>query len=171
MKKRRQHYVWRKYLAPWTDHGKIWCHRNGEQPFQTSPVNVAVERDFYKLTELTQSDLHFVYKVAIEPIRHPELKRMNEDWLNTFEEVFRLDKQLRRQEQLSHEIVAELDEVMHNLDEEHHTRVEHSASTHLDALINGDTNFYDDDDAASEFLYFLASQYFRTKNIRESVLR
>lgn len=45
-KTRRQHYVWRKYLEPWTTKGKIWCRRESKI-FSADLMNVAQERDFY----------------------------------------------------------------------------------------------------------------------------
>jgi len=41
MKKRRGHYVWRKYLLPWTfEDDSIWCYREGKI-FYTSPFAVS----------------------------------------------------------------------------------------------------------------------------------
>lgn len=171
MKKRRQHYVWRKYLEPWCEDGKVWCHRNGAPPFHTNPINVAVERDFYKLTQLTKKDLLFIYKIAIEPIKNNSLRELNVGWISTFERAFRLEKNLRDTDWLPQEIVDALDEVMHNLDEDHHQGLEHIAENYIDSLHKGDASFYNDDDDAAKFGYVLASQYFRTKNIRDSMFR
>ncbi len=171
MKIRRQHYVWRKYLEPWCERGKIWCHRRAASPFHANPINVAVERDFYKLTKLTKSDVLFIHKVAIEPIKHPDLRKLNAGWISIFEEIFNFEQGLRENQWLSPELISKLDEIMHNLDENHNTALENLAAKYLNSLIQGDTSFYKDDNSATEFAYFMASQYFRTKNIRNSVFK
>lgn len=171
MKKRRQHYVWKKYLDPWTEEGKVWCHRKGARPFHTSPVNVAVERDFYKLHSLTQGDMKFIYKLAIEPIESNILRKLNVEWITLFEMVFRFSGHIREQEPVNQEDIDKLDEILHNLDENYHDQLENVAATCLDRLISGDGSFYNDDDFASTFTYFLSSQYFRTKNIQDSFCR
>lgn len=171
MKKRRQHYVWKKYLDPWTEEGKVWCHRKGERPFHTSPLNVAVERDFYKLHSLTQGDMQFIFKLAIEPIKNDLLRKLNAEWITLFERVFRFSGLIREQEPVKQEVIDELDEILHNLDENYHDQLENVAATCLDRLICGDGSFYNNDDCASTFTYFLSSQYFRTKNIQDSFFR
>ncbi|MDD4914622.1 MAG: DUF4238 domain-containing protein [Methylococcales bacterium] len=171
MKKRRQHYVWKKYLEPWCVDGKVWCHRNGANPFHTNPINVAVERDFYELTQLTKNDILFIQKVAIDPIKNDTLRELNAGWISTFDNIFRLNHSLRATDWIPEEFIKELDKVMHNLDEDHHNELEHIAEVYLDSLHKGDTSFYRDDEDAVEFIYFLTSQYFRTKNIRDNVYR
>lgn len=171
MKKRRQHYVWRKYLEPWCVDGKVWCHRRGAAPFHTNPINVAVERDFYELKQLTKNDIVFIQKVVIDPIKNDTLRDLNAGWISTFDNIFRLEHALRETDWIPEEFIVELDRCMHNLDEDHHNRMEQVAEDYLGALHKGDALFYDDDDCAVDFTYFLAGQYFRTKNIRDSVLR
>ena len=171
MKKRRQHYVWKKYLDPWTEKGKVWCHRRGERPFHTSPLNVAVERDFYKLHSLTQGDMKFIYRLAIEPIKNDILRQLNSEWITLFETLFKVSDLIRDQEPVHQEVIDEVEEILHNIDENYHDQLENAATTFLDRLIAGDSSFYSNDDSASTFTYFLSSQYFRTKNIQDSFCR
>ena len=60
-KKRHHHYVWKKYLEPWTADGQIWCLMNGEI-FPTNPKHIGQARDFYNLKELSDEDIAFVQK-------------------------------------------------------------------------------------------------------------
>jgi len=171
MKKRRHHYVWKKYLAPWTEEGKIWCRRRGEDPFHTNPINILLERDFYKVNSLTKNDLIFINKIAIENISNPELKKLNKEWISIFDTIFKVEKMIRGDGQLSDFAIAELNQIMHNLDEDYQCGIENVGAKFIDSLLKGDTSFYyNDPDAASEFSYYLASQYFRTKKIRDNVL-
>jgi hypothetical protein len=54
--KKRQHYVWKKYLKPWTINGKLWCKRNGII-FNPSLENIAQEKYFYATTPLNEVEL------------------------------------------------------------------------------------------------------------------
>jgi hypothetical protein len=75
--KKHQHYVWKKYLNPWTTDGKLWCKRNGII-FNPSLENIAQERYFYATAPLNEIEL----KLATEFIKrtphenHPLLVKM-----------------------------------------------------------------------------------------------
>jgi hypothetical protein len=56
---RRQHHVWRSYLEAWATDGKIFCLQGG-QIFNPNVTKVAVERDFYKLHTLTDTDIQAI---------------------------------------------------------------------------------------------------------------
>ena len=56
---KRQHYVWRYYLAQWTDNrtvdGNLYCCRN-DKIFQTGLMNIGQENYFYKFNEISDSE-------------------------------------------------------------------------------------------------------------------
>ncbi|MGC4064853.1 MAG: DUF4238 domain-containing protein [Polyangiaceae bacterium] len=79
-KKRRQHYVWRHYLEAWTTEGTLWCRREGKV-FEASPQNVAHERYFYRLREMSEADLEFVRTLLIRPLEQPKLRTFAEGWI------------------------------------------------------------------------------------------
>ena len=57
---RRQHYVWRHYLEAWEfKDGLTNCLREG-RIFTSNPVNIMVERDFYKLSSVTRMEVKFL---------------------------------------------------------------------------------------------------------------
>ena len=57
--KHKQHYVFKAYLDHWTTNGKIWCCRKNKI-FHTNTVNVAQERDFYRVKELNADEEKFM---------------------------------------------------------------------------------------------------------------
>ena len=57
--KKKQHYVWKNYLRPWTENNKIWCLRQGEK-FCTSPDNIALQRFFYQAEPLNLNELEYI---------------------------------------------------------------------------------------------------------------
>ena len=86
---RRQHYVWRKYLEPWTtNRGKarqLWyLRREADRPIVTDIKNVAVERDFYRLLDLQDGDSDFVRSLAFSPNTNAKLRELNEGWISRF---------------------------------------------------------------------------------------
>ncbi|MGL5712399.1 MAG: DUF4238 domain-containing protein [Paraclostridium sp.] len=58
IKKRRQHYVFQAYLNAWTNDEKLWCMRNNKK-FNTGTINVAQERDFYRINPLNKDEEKF----------------------------------------------------------------------------------------------------------------
>ena len=87
MRKRKQHYVWRRYLKSWAMDEKIFCLSDGKI-FRTNLENVAQERYFYKLRELSKEDVAFIRSLLIEG-SHPILADINEGWLGIFNIIFR----------------------------------------------------------------------------------
>lgn len=58
-KKRRQHYVFQSYLNAWTNEEQLWCMRNKKNKFKTGTINVAQERDFYRIKPLNADEKKF----------------------------------------------------------------------------------------------------------------
>ena len=76
----RQHTVWLHYLEAWRD-GKRKVHysRNGEILPPTNPINVVVERDFYKLAPITRVDADLLEHLIIQPTESAELRKCHRD--------------------------------------------------------------------------------------------
>ena len=64
-------------------------------------------------------------------------------------------------------LLAKLDTVMIEFQEHAYSRMESSAAAHLESLQAGHVGFFDDEDQAVAFSYFLAHHYFRTKAMRD----
>ncbi|EAZ92311.1 DUF4238 domain-containing protein [Crocosphaera chwakensis] len=166
MKKRRQHYVWRHYLEAWASNGNLWCHRLGKNVFSTSTQNVANERDFYRLREMSEFDLLVVKKLAIEPLAS-DLREIAEGWIPHFTFLFKLKR--KYQETGSPEFKDVLDEYINNLEEDMLAGLEQRAIPFLESLRNEDPNLLTDAEKSIFHTWFLASQYFRTPTMLESM--
>jgi hypothetical protein len=166
MKKRRQHYVWRHYLDAWAPNGKLWCHRLGENMFSASTQNVAHERDFYRLREMSEFDLLMVRKLLIEP-SEPDLRKIAEGWIPYFTFFFKLKRQY--QETGSLELKAALDEYINNLEEDMLADLEQRAIPFLESLRNEDPTLLTDAKESIFHTWFLAAQYFRTPTMLKSM--
>jgi Protein of unknown function (DUF4238) len=171
---RLQHYVWQEYLEPWTTaKGKarqLWClRRDSIKPFLTDTKNVGVERDFYRLEDLREGDADFVRWLAFKPETNAKLRELNEGWIMGMESFFELQRIARVHPKASERLLAELRAQMIEFQENQYSRLEGDAVAQLHALQRGDVSFFDDQDQAARFSYFLISQYFRTKAMRDRI--
>jgi hypothetical protein len=162
MKKRRHHFVWQYYLKPWTVDGRIACSRNG-QVFRTDPTNVAVERDFYRLRDISERDVATLRQMI--HLFPSQLRDVHNTWLEMFTLPFELRRMLNATGQSDRAIEDALDTILANTEEEIHTTIEAEAQSLLLALRNGDVGFFGTEDGFSRFMHFLSLQYLRTKNI------
>ncbi|MEM9090830.1 MAG: DUF4238 domain-containing protein [Cyanobacteria bacterium P01_F01_bin.53] len=165
MKKRRQHYVWRHYLEAWAPNGKLWCHRLGGNIFSTSTQNVANERDFYRLREMSEFDLSIVRKLAIEAIESDDLRKIAEGWILQFTFLFEIKH--KYQEIDTPEFKDALDEYTNNLEEDMLAALEERAIPFLESLRNEDPALLTDPEESIFHTWFLAAQYFRTPTMLE----
>ena len=66
---KKQHYIWRSYLAPWTNNnsntGKIFCFRDNKV-FPVSLMNIAHENYFYGIKELSKAEKELIYEMTIK---------------------------------------------------------------------------------------------------------
>ena len=66
MPTRKQHYVNRFYLEPWAKDGTLVSMIRGKI-VPNALVNIANERDFYEVAELSPEDVFFLRHVVIAP--------------------------------------------------------------------------------------------------------
>ena len=172
MNKKKQHYVWRYYLRPWTIDDMLFCLRDGKI-FKSNPKGIAAQNYFYHTEELSQDDLDFIEKFVIST-SPPGVQNSHRDWLKTHNFLFRKINQLKLKggnaEKLAKVQSGVQTLVENNFYEELHCLVEGDAISYLDSLLNSNLMFYKEDEARVDFLCFLNIQYFRTNKVRTSVL-
>jgi hypothetical protein len=130
--KKRQHYVWKKYLKPWTVDGKLWCKRN-RTIFNPSLENIAQEKYFYGVNPLNEVELmlaaEFIKRTP--PENHPLLVRM----LTQYTYIGN----------------GPSDYLRKNGMENYHERIEHSIGDSLEFLYKKDLSFLNDTDKKMNF--------------------
>lgn len=165
MKKRKQHYVSKFYLKAWCENDRFYCLRAG-QIFVAHVNDIAQQRDFYRLRELTAADIELVKRLAIDP--SPEhLRPFHSRLLNEFARIPALRGIVDAHPDASEEERQFLDEAVNNLEEELHSGAEGRGAPLIAAMLQGDTSFYQDSRLCADFLHFLALQNMRTKRVRE----
>jgi hypothetical protein len=165
--KDRQHYVFRHYLLPWAnEEEQIWALRNGNI-FPANVRNVAVERHFYKLQDLTDEDITLIRRVGIDGAPKYVQDRC-ETLIDTFTGPFKIRKLIDPNDPDAEAMLSWLDERVINHEEELQGDVESILLPALVEMRAGRTDFYADKDQAQEFLHAVSFQYMRTKKRREA---
>jgi hypothetical protein len=159
---RRQHHVWRSYLEAWATDGKIYCLQGGKI-FNPNIVNVAVQRDFYKLHTLTDADVQAI-RLFFKDSR-PEAKPVIENFIFMFGWAGRLRKLLSSDPPTA----AYIDKYMIAAEEDFHAQLEGNIKPIFDAIRRKDLSFYRDPDLCGQFTHFLSLQHLRTMGMREKM--
>lgn len=170
--KPNQHYVWQKYLEPWVKDGKIICLRNKKDIIQTNPRNIASERYFYKINNLTQNDCKLIRKIFIDNKPEP-MNSVLEGWVRPVEAFFEFYNNYVKNEEVKDNIEDYKELALKNLLENLHMEIESGGMAGLCKMQLGDLSFIsecdDEDEEDVDFILYLSFQYFRTKKIKQSV--
>jgi uncharacterized protein DUF4238 len=167
-KKRKQHYVWEHYLLAWATRGQVWCRR-GQKRFCTDTDNLAQQRDFYRLHEMTAVDLAFVNALITERL-DPEAQELARGWIRPFTELFEIQRVYEQQGKKVSEFEAQRDIAINNVEEDIYCRIEGEAVPILDDLRAGHARFIADAKRLVHFMWFIAAQYMRTPKIQTNAI-
>lgn len=175
---KKQHYVWRHYLAPWTDNnsstGKIACLRNNKV-FTTSLTNIAHENYFYEAKKPTEQEKALVRLITGAHASDVQ-KKMNEEWLEFYcapsdladltSPLFPLfePQEIKEKSQVLKDIAIEHVENLHSV-------IESTGIDFLERLRKNDISFWENEDDREKFSFYLCNQYFRTKRSRDAIIK
>lgn len=138
--------------------------------FKVSLMNIAHEKYFYKLQELTLLEKNLIRKLAIDS--SPQfLKPLHENFLRDFTIIFDVRNHAKTNKSYTDEIEKETEKLIINLEEDYHAAIENSGQKYLQLILEKKIDFFSNQDSRNEFLYYLTTQYMRTKQIRNSVAR
>lgn len=178
---KKQHYVWRKYLAPWTTNnsnkGQIVCLRDNKI-FTVSLMNVAHENYFYSIKELSKLEKHIIYEMSIKCTTGRQ-REVNEGWLNLYCAPFDLADEVVR---VHHSIGIPTDRIKIRSNQEFknwnieyieklHYQIESTGMQYIELIKQNDLSFWKIEESRDEFSFFLCNQYFRTKRMRDSLTK
>jgi Protein of unknown function (DUF4238) len=91
--KKKQHYVWQRYLRLWTEKEKIYCYRKYENKlFDTNTGSIANETFFYRIDRLSKADLTYV-EMLISRAARPELRELHHGTIEMVQGIFILEEQ------------------------------------------------------------------------------
>ena len=193
--KHRQHYVFQAYLKGWATKDQIWCCRNREKCFPTNVLNIAQERDFYRIKDLNADEEKFVMlflykqpkeiqatvKKQIEIYQKPlQWQKAVTAFASAVKTSLYKDKTpppeiqdlFLRADKLTESAVNDMIEDLYSDDEGEFI-------TMIEALRAGNTDFYYHpyhkpnmvfDNTKRAFLSYLCSQHYRTKAARKRLV-
>ena len=115
---RREHHVWSHYLEGWCRDGKLCCMRDGNL-FWTSPPNIMVERDFYRLIPFSKQDVA-LFDYWITEKCSSAMRVANRSTFSMFlkvangkEIVQRSNKVTKSEKQIASSLAIQLEEMLH----------------------------------------------------------
>jgi hypothetical protein len=163
---RRQHHVWRSYLAAWSTDQIIFCLMDG-RIFPSNVSGLGVETDFHKLLALTSADIQGIRWLLRKA--HPTSKRVQDNFLTAFgfpgwllsNPPPHLAGDAEYETLLRHQVI--------NAEEDWHATLEGKMAPTIAALRRRDASVYADDKQCIPFLHFLCLQSLRTKGVRDKV--
>ena len=169
---KNQHYVWRHHLEAWAVGGKVACRRHSSaDTFATNPKNIANERYFYQVAELTDGELDYLRQIA-DAGRTEEAREVNRNFLAMFSTTTylrRLIASAARDDDARAQSEALLLQAERGLGESWHGAIEDKGLPYLVRLRAGDASFWQSEEEASDFCMFLGTQYMRTARMRNAV--
>lgn len=173
---KKQHYIWRNYLAPWTNNnsstGKITCLRNNKL-FAVSLMNIAHENYFYKIKELSSLERHIIHEMTISNVTGRQ-REVNEGWLNWYCAPFDIANQAAISFYTDEDKIKNHQEFV-NWNIEHveklHCKIEAHGIKYIEFIKKNDLDLWKIEKCRDEFSFFLCTQIFRTKNMRDSLTK
>lgn len=172
MIKKRQHYVSQYYLKAWTNEkNQIICLRE-DKLFPSNTTNIAQEKYFYELQNLTDKEKTFVQSMAMQATSE-YLQKLHIDFINNYLKVFKYENITGHlTEDKKEEVYELLNQIKKNYEEDYHAHIEGIGNKYLDLIRDKNISFYYDDTAEDRmmFLFFITLQYMRTKKRRNAVI-
>lgn len=167
--KHNHHHVWADYLRRWSSDGKnIYYTTNKGNVVHESIKGVAKERDFYKITELSEFDVTIIKSAS----KHSPLalQQHHMSYLADFINLDNIYKAYKAQGRQNSKFEAHHRALKHNLLENLHSAHERKASPILKSLANADLSILEDLHHMIEFMMYFGHQYTRTKNFKDIAL-
>lgn len=160
MHNERQHHVFEAYLKAWSADQSFHC-LYGNKVFPVQTGNIAHQRFFYEMPELTNDELGTMYQLALI-VDGGESGGVNAAIVLHYFEVVNLVRQIRENTTESEELHEVANSLIRTNHELHHTAIEGVHLGFLRDILNDDLRFANDG-RLIVFLHCVATQFYRTK--------
>lgn len=185
---KNQHYVYRYYLEAWKIDNKnsLWCFSNGKI-FESNPTNLGVKKYFNKFPELSKNDINIASKIVynlykkdsnfkhivreiLEKYAHnANLIYDSVIYLN-FLEYLNLKTDKPTAQTINNQKTLISDFINHGF-EDRYTEIESTNKYIINQLRKGEINFWEEHKSKVNFIHYLLNQYFRTKKMRDNIIK
>ncbi len=168
--KKKHHYVWGKYLSKWCESSNKVYYRtlNGKIGLD-SVRGLAKEDYFYQFEKLTSEESNII-KAFLKPLPKG-LQDIHLSFLKNIFEIFNMQSQYKWGGRYDEEAKSLFFATKCNIIEDLHAASEEKVIPILQALYDEELNVLESNKNISSFLAFLGLQLFRTKKIKNAVLK
>lgn len=193
--KHKQHYVFQAYLKAWTTKDQIWCCRNRRKCFLTNVLNIAQERDFYRIKDLNSDEEKFIMLILHK--QPQEIKTTVKKQMEVYQKPLHWQKAVTAitsavktsvyKDKAPPPEIQDLflqadkfaESAINDMVEDLYSEDEGELITMIEDLKAGNTDFYYHpyhkpnmvfDNTKRAFLSYLCSQHYRTKAARKRLI-
>lgn len=140
--------------------------RNKNHIFSTSDLmNIGQQSYFYKVNKLSAEDIEFVRQVFLTDVSE-FVNSVYSRLFSLFSMVKQLDEHLVTDQK--HEILKK--NYANNLEEELQSEIESQGDKYLNELVNGDTQFFTEEEGSAHFINYICMQFLRTKKQHDNLI-
>lgn len=165
MIKKRQHYVYQKYLEPWTNKGQVWCLFNRTNANPVNTINIGQEKYFYQIKDFTAQDL----SVAKQLVSHNKDSFYSSYWVDFYDGLLKLQDYTKEPDN-DKELVEVIKRMCKQIEEEVNSGIENRLLPFLQKMLNKDLSFLKVDENKFMLCYCLMEQLSRTKMMKDIVM-
>lgn len=170
--KKKQHYVWKKYLSHWSGDQRITALlKSSNKIILTSRDGVVQERFFYALEEYTEEE-EVILKELVERWSSDDVIEINRKFYETFISYSKIKRELQgkdtsglNQEKLEHQ----LNVIRANTIEDIYCNIEGLGNKLIGVREFEDIQFLKDNEEMFKAMVYLSFQYLRTKKMSEAI--
>ncbi|MDT0644990.1 DUF4238 domain-containing protein [Zunongwangia sp. F363] len=169
-KKKRQHYVWRRYLRSWSNSKDLIPSliKFEKKIATTNLMNVAQEKFYYSLQEFSKEE-EIALKGIISNLSNQDTEVIFQEYYELFTSYSKLKRAIKNNEIPESKLVEiedKLDLMKSNLMEDFHSDFESFGEKLMQIKTVEDLKFLDDDESELKTIIFLCFQYVRTKRMQ-----
>jgi hypothetical protein len=167
---RRQHYVWRHYLSEWSTDNQIYClFKKKDKIISCDNKNIAIKKDFYKVTPLKSKEIDLIEKIFIKPLT-ADRKVITYNYLKILKNINFISEDFEKTINIK-DYDNKFKKFLIESEENYHNQIENGTIKFLEKLILNDFSFYENEINSYYFNFYLSLQYFRTLRIKENYLK
>lgn len=170
--KKKQHYVWKKYLASWSNRNQIFTLlKSSGKIVKTNLEGVAQERFFYALEEYTEEE-EIILRELIRLWSNEVVRPITEELFEMFVSYSKIKRALKNKDLRSVD-TSGLDKSLAllkaNAMENVHTTFESFGGKLIAVRKVEDLKFLDANNELLFAMVYVCFQYLRTKNMKETI--
>lgn len=171
VKKPHQHHVWQEYLRSWANpDGAVFClQMQSGRVFPTGTAVLGVDKNFYRVDALTDTDVALLRFLGPTDKQHPEVRKTVKRFLGYVLMPTMLEQQFPGASK-DPDYAEWLDAYYTNIVDDHHTINESSFLPLLTPSLREDISWYENGVSRIAFYTYIAAQNLRTRRVKSRTI-